>query len=166
MIEAIKLINMPVAAEDTMSKVGTVRQIIIDPENGQLLGFLVATGLFSPAQALSFMDVVFWDENGLVTEHEENLVDPEEIIRIKNVLDHNINLLEMAAETESGQSLGQIENFLIDTESGTVVKYYLADILGKKRILSADKVIKIDRKVIFCDLDGRIPTTVTETVIA
>ena len=97
------------------------------------------------------MDIKFWDTNGVVTKSEENLVDPEEIVRIKAVLGNNINLIEMKSVTEGGKSLGLVEDFLIDTETNSVVKYYLRDILGKGRIMSADKVIKIDKEIIFSD---------------
>ena len=149
LIEAKDLINLPVGAEDAQSKVGLIQKIIINPENGQLLGFLVITGFFSPPKALSFMDVKFWDKEGLVTAEEDNLVLPTEIVRLNHVLKADINLIDMPAEDENGQSLGLVENFLIDTETGSVVKYYLRDILGNARILPSEKVIKIEKKIVF-----------------
>lgn len=166
MIEAKKLINLPIAAVDGLRKIGSVYQIIVNPETGQLMGFLVSLGLFSKPKVLSFLDIKFWDENGLVTELEENLVEIDEIVRIKNVLNQKINLLEMSAKTESGKSLGLVENFLIETETGTVVKYYLKDLLGTSRIMPADKVIKIEKTIIFSDDEEKIPNTIAETVLA
>jgi len=166
MIEARKLIGLPVAAEDSLSRIGAISQIVIEPENGQVLGFLVATGLFAPPKTLSIMDIKFWDQNGLVTEYEENLVPIEEIIRIKNIVQEKINLLEMSGETESGKSLGNIEDLLIDTENTCVVKYYLRDLLGKARIFTADKVIKIDKKIIFADDEGEKVSEALETQTA
>jgi len=166
-IEATKLIGLPVAAEDALSRVGAVKQIVIDPEDGQILGFLVATGFFSPDQALSAMDIKYWDKNGLVTGYEENLVDVSEIVRMKAVVDKNINFLEMSAETASGKSLGQVEDLVIDTDTSSVVKYCLRDMLGKSRVLTSDKVVKIDKKIIFMDDEGEIPSSsVTETQMA
>ena len=166
MIEAVQLINLAVAAEDSLRKVGSISQIIINPENGQLMGFLVNIGLFLPPKILSFMDIKFWDTNGIVTESEENFVNPEEVVRIKNVLDKKINLLEMSAQTESGKSLGIVENFLIDTETISVVKYYLKDLLGKSRIMPANKVVSIDQNIVFIDDEIEIPNGETADVIA
>ena len=95
------------------------------------------------------MDVKFWDKEGLVTAEEDNLVLPTEIVRLNHVLKADINLIDMPAEDENGQSLGLVENFLIDTETGSVVKYYLRDILGNARILPSEKVIKIEKKIVF-----------------
>jgi uncharacterized protein YrrD len=151
LIEAKKLINLPVAAEDTLSKIGSIKQIVIDPETGQLLGFLVQTGFWSGTLALSAMDIKFWDKDGIITASGENLVEPAEIVRIQRVLEKNINLLEMPAETETGKSLGIIEDFVIDTETSSVTEYYLKDIIGKKRIMPASKVVSIDKKIVFTD---------------
>ena len=151
-IEAKKLIGLPVAATDTQSKVGEIRQILVDSSNGNLLGFLVSSGgIFSPKKVLSMSDIRDWDPAGLVTDSIENLVEPKEIIRIKEVLDKKINLLGIKAKTESGKSLGIVEDLLIDTDGQCVAKYYLKDILGKARVLSTDKVIKIDKQIVFSD---------------
>lgn len=152
LIEAKRLVNLPVAANDVLSKIGDIKQIVIDPENGRLLGFLISTGAFFASQkALSVTDITDWDINGLITENIDNLVDPSEIIRIKKVVDQGIFLLGMKAMTESGKNLGHIDNLLIDTTAEHVVKYYLQDLLGVSRIIPADKVVKIDKAVIFQD---------------
>ncbi|MFA6492805.1 MAG: PRC-barrel domain-containing protein [Patescibacteria group bacterium] len=157
-IEASKLIGMPIASLETQSKIGTVREIIVDPKNGQLLGLMVQIGgVFSPKKVLSIIDITDWDPNGLVTNSDENLVDAAEVVRIKNLLDEKIILLGMNAKTESGQKLGIVENFLIDTNNTIVTKYYLKDILGNSKILTADRVSKIDKKIIFIDDVGEPP---------
>lgn len=167
MIEALKLINLPVAAEDTLSKVGQIRQIVINPESGHILGFLISGGvLLSKQKVLSIVDIKTWDPEALITEYEKNLVSPAEIVRIKNILERKIDILNLPAKTESGKSLGQVENFLIDTETENVVKYYLKDFLGKTRVMPADKVISIDKKIIFADDESEITSGVIETQTA
>jgi len=156
-IEAKKILGLPVAAVDTESRIGEVRQILIEPENGALLGFLVQTGgILSPKKVLSAVDIREWDPNGLVTESIDNLVPPVEIVRIKEVLDKNIILIGMPAKTESGKRLGSVEDLLIDTDTNSVAKYYLKDLLGNSRVLPADKVFRIDKQVIFTDDVGEV----------
>jgi len=166
-IEAKKLIGLPVAALDTKSKIGEVREILIDPENGRLLGFLVQSGgIFSAKKALSVTDVKDWDPKGLVTESVENLVAPLEIVRIKEVLEKKIILIGMKARTESGKSLGEVEDLLIDSETQSVAKYYLRDLLGKARILTPDKVIKIEKEIIFADDISEAPSSAVGAPVA
>lgn len=157
-IEARKLIGLPVAAMDTQSKIGEIRQILVDPENGRLLGFEIATGgILNPKKILATTDIRDWDPNGIVTASIDNLVESKEVVRIKEVLDRKIFLIGMKAKTESGKGLGMVEDLLIDTDTECVAKYYLKDLLGKARILTADKVIKIDRQIIFADDTAEIP---------
>jgi len=156
-VEATKLLNLPVASEESMSKIGEISEIIVDPDNGTISGFLVKLpGIFGPQKVLSVVDVLAWDPNGIVTSDQENLVDKNEIVRIQRILNQNFHLIGLRAETESKKHLGQIEDFLIDTETQTVAKYYLRNILGNSLILGNDKVVKIDKKIIFTDDCGEI----------
>ena len=160
-IEAKKLINLPVASYDTGAKVGAIRQIVVDPENGKVLGFIVKTeGLFSPSLALSIIDIAEWDPNGLVTTSIDNLIPPKEIIHFNEIHLKDINLFQMSAKTEDGKKLGAVEDFLIDTDTQIVAKYYLKDLFNKSLVLPAEKVVKIDKQIIFADDVGELPTGV------
>jgi len=156
-IEAKKLIGLPVAAQDVQAKIGAIRQIIVNPDNGNLLGFLVSAGgpaswrIFAPQKVLSVNDIREWDSKAIITESIDNLVEASEIIRIKEILDKKIILLGMRAKTESGQGLGIVEDLLIDTDNQCVEKYYLKDLLGDARIFPSNKVIKIDKVITFSD---------------
>jgi len=165
-IEATKLMGLPVAAEDTLSKVGEIRQVVVDPENGRVLGFLVKTGFFVLPLALSIIDIKFWDSEALVISEAKNLVQIKEIVRIKNILEQKIDLLGMPAKTEAGKSLGRVENFLIDTDAESVVKYYLKDLLGQTRVMPAEKVCSIDKVIVFADDEAGITSGITEAQIA
>lgn len=157
-IEAEKLINLPVAAADEQSKIGEIADIIIEPENGRVLGFLVKTGgIFGATKALSIVDIKDWDPNGIVTSSIDNLVSPDNIVRIKEVLDRHITILNMKAKTEAGKSLGKVENFLIDTETEMVAKYYLRDLLGNARVFPAETVVSIDKDITFADDVAEVP---------
>lgn len=157
-IEATKILKVPVAAEDVQAKIGEVKNIIIDPENGNFIGLIVKSGIFSKVKILSTQDILDWDQNGIVTSTIDNLVLKEEIIKIDEIIRKNIFLLGIGAKLESGKSLGKVEDLLIDTDNLCVAKYYLKDYLGKDRVLPSDRVIKIDKEIIFRDDTGEIPT--------
>jgi uncharacterized protein YrrD len=153
-IEAKKLIGLPVAALDVASKIAEIQKILVDPNSGNVLGFLVsAGGLFSPKKIVSAVDIREWDPNGLITDSVENLVGPAEIVRVKEVLDQKIDLFGMKAKTKKGKNLGNIEDFLIDTATTTVMKYYVKDLVLKSRVFPSDKVVKIEKNTIVFDDD-------------
>ncbi|AKM82141.1 TPA: hypothetical protein DD449_03500 [Candidatus Berkelbacteria bacterium] len=161
-IEAKKIIGLPIAAMDAEAKVGEVRDLVFDPNNGNLLGLLVKMeGLLGPTLALSFIDILEWDPNGIVTESLENLVPASEIVRINEIIKNKIRLIGMSARTESGKRLGIVQDLLIDTELSVIAKYYLKDLIsGLERVLPADKVVRIEKEVIFTDDSAIIPTGV------
>ncbi|MGA2666729.1 MAG: PRC-barrel domain-containing protein [Patescibacteria group bacterium] len=160
-IEAKNLIGLPIAALDTQSKIAEIRKILVDPESGSVLGFLVsAGGIFSPKKVISSVDIRDWDRNGLVTESPNNLINPIDIVRIKEVLTQDFDLFGLKAKTESGKNLGSIENFLIETETNCVIKYYLKDLVLKARIYPAEKVVRIEKNAIIFMDDVEIPSGV------
>jgi len=163
-IEAKKLIGLPVAATDTQSKIGEIRQVLIDPENGRLLGFLVTAGeLFGPKKVLSVIDIKEWDPNGIVVDSIENLIGKSEIVRIKEILKQKIFILGMKAKTESGKSLGEVEDILLDTDTESVIKYYLKDLM-QSRVFPAEKVVKIEKEIIFSDDTAEVPPDAARVV--
>lgn len=163
-IEAKKLIGLPVAALDTQSKVGEIHQVLIEPENGHLLGFLVSTGEFLGAKkVVSVIDIKEWDPNGLVVNSVEDIISKGEVVRIKEVLRKKIFILGMKAVTDTGKSLGSVDDILIDTDTESIVKYYLKDLMGS-RILPQEKVIKIDKEIVFSEDGSEVPTNAAEAI--
>ena len=166
-IEATKIIGLPIASIEEESKVGDVLQLVVDPQNGALLGFLVRSGgIFAQSKALSVVDIREWDPNGLVIGSINHIVPVDEIVRLKEIVDQKLVILGLKAQTESGKNLGVIENLLIDTDTLTVAKYYVKNVLlGDERVFPANSVIKIDKIVVFQDDVVEIPTGVQGATI-
>jgi len=166
-IEATKIIGLSIASIEEKSKVGEILQLVIDPKNGSLLGFLVRSGgIFSQSKALSVVDIREWDPNGLVIGSVNHIVPVDEIVRLKEIVDQKLVILGLKAQTESGKNLGVIENLLIDTDTLTVAKYYIKNILlGDERVFPSNRVIKIDKTVVFQDDATEIPTGVQSATI-
>lgn len=168
LIEASKLINLPIGALDAQSKIGSVQNIIVDPKNGELLGFFVKEGrFFSPTLVLSTQDVTEFDANGLVTKNIENFVELKEIIKIKDAVKKNIKIIGANAITESGNKIGRVFDLLINTETSMVAKYYIKGFFQDK-IIPAEKIIKINKKgVIFSDdATEKVPIIEPESAVA
>ncbi len=152
-IEAKKLIGLPIAAMDTQSKIADIQKVLVDPTDGSILGFLATTGFLNPPKVIAAVDISDWDPNGLVTPSAENLVDTADVLRIKEAIDQRTDLFGMKAKTKSGKSLGKVDDFLIDTATCHIVKFYLNDLVLKSRVLDVEKVIKIEKKVIIFEDD-------------
>lgn len=141
-ILASQLTGLPIASLDDQSKVGVVRGFFVDPENGRLLGFDVQTGMLQ-SRVLAWTDILETTKEALITQSSENLVPLEEVLRIQEIKNQGYKILGAGVETENGEHLGQVEDFLIDFESGAVDKYYIKGLFKQKRTIPSERVIKI-----------------------
>ena len=141
-LEASKILNKPLAALEEQSKIGDICDILIDPEKGQVLGYLVKSGLFSGLKVLPFSDLASYDDEGMVAKSQENLVECESIERIAKSMKDNIKILQAPVRTENGQNLGKVTDFIIDTQLGTITKY-MVEGLTDQRIIPSDQIVEI-----------------------
>lgn len=153
LIQSSTILALPVAAMDSQGKVGHVKQIVIDPENGTLLGYSVKPiGLFTKDKILSQQDVVEIDKNGIVIRSEDDLLEPEEIIRINKIIKSNVGIIGQDSFTESKKFLGKVFDYILDTETQSIVKYYIRNIFDEK-IFPQEKVVEINKRGIFFSND-------------
>ncbi|MEM2145965.1 MAG: PRC-barrel domain-containing protein, partial [Candidatus Jordarchaeaceae archaeon] len=79
------------------------------------------------------------------------LINPENGKLINSPTEKGVNLLNKPAVTETNQKLGKIEDFLIDTETQSAVKFYIkGGLFSPSLILPYEKVVRIEKnKVVF-----------------
>src|SRR3990172_442959 len=105
LLQASQLAGLPVGATDTQERVGTVSRVVIDPDSGQLLGFLVKTGLLGGEKVLSFHDVTSVDHASVLVRAPEVVLPTKEVTPIQKVLADHRPVLGQKAVTEGGTSL-------------------------------------------------------------
>lgn len=152
------LLNRPVQALETRSRIGVISDVIVEPAKGQILGFWVKTGVLEKDKVLSLKDVREIGADFVACKNESSLVGPDEIIRIKEILNQKIKALNADAKTQSGKLLGKVEDLLVDSISLQIVKYYIKGLcvtrklpfacLEPNRIIPANKVLKITPEAI------------------
>ena len=159
-IQISGLINQPVYCLETKSAVGRIHNFVTDPQNGQVVAFLISVSLFGPPKILSTKDIIAVKADLLLVQKELVLVEPKEIIKVEKLLKDNIKVLGNWVKTDKGDWIGKVEDLLIDTETFFITKYYiqgtifgfrLSPFLGtlkENRIISAENIIKIKSKAI------------------
>lgn len=154
LIEAKNILDLPIATIDEKAKIGLVKQIVVDKKNAKVLGFIVHINsfLFGKNLFLSESDVLDIDSNGLTTQNKENLIDPQEVMRVKKIIDERFNIFGLDAITKSKKRLGKISNFVIETQTLQIVKFYI-NTMFENKIINFDKVYKITKKEIIFEED-------------
>lgn len=165
LIQATEILNKPVLTQKENLQVGKVSEVIVDPEKGRVVGFLIYQ-IFQKPKVVSEIDVLDLTNEGLLIISKEALISSTENTQIQEIFKQKIKILKSRAITESKKNLGTVEDFLIETDTACITKFYIKGVfLAPTLILPVEKVIKIEKgKIIFSDdiLEGR---RITETAI-
>ena len=144
----------------TGGSVGTSLGPIINPNNLKIEGFYCADKFSKDTLILLAQDVRDIIVTGLVVNDHDVLTHPDELIRLKKVMDIGFSLLGKPVHTESGKKVGKIADFATDTKTLYVQKLYLTQSLIKSigsTQLSVDRnqILEItDRKIVIKDLEN------------
>lgn len=169
LITASNLIGKPIITAEEKEIVGNVFEIIVSPENGKVEAFL-SKAMFKKPHVVSEQDVLDVGKNGVIINDAQALILPSEIIKVNEIIKKKIKILNAKAVTKSKKKLGVVEDFVIETDTAQVVKFYIkGGLFLPARILSSDNVIKIEKnRIIFQDevLEKLKPVSRSEESIA
>ncbi|MFA5820546.1 MAG: PRC-barrel domain-containing protein [Candidatus Gracilibacteria bacterium] len=150
-----KILHTPVREEDEVRPITTVKDLIVDPENGAVVGVVVnlnAKLIVAPHDILSFGDTIF-------VHGREVIVPAEDVLRVDNVLKKGVKIFHNKVVTESGKELGIVADFSIDTKSLIMQKIFVAkSVFGlvhyDQRIIPAKNIVEVkaDKIIVKDDL--------------
>lgn len=157
LIEARNLIGLATGAIDDSKYLGKVSNILVDKNNSTIIGLIINTGsmLFSKQLFLAGIDILEIDKNGVTTRSEENLIDPNEVLKARNILKEKFSLFNLPVYNKSGKKLGHIADFVIKTEELQIIKFYINNLMENK-IISYENVIKISKQKMIIDDDNTL----------
>lgn len=146
-----QLVGRSVITFDDAQPLGVLRDPIIDPDNGKLVGYFLGYGPMHLKQGiLAADDIAGYDPTRVVVHRSDVIRDLKEEPKIREILQRKLPVLAANVITESGQHLGRANDLLLDTELSMIIKYYVHSILSD-RIISAEHVIAIEKRGIIVD---------------
>lgn len=158
-----KIVGMPVFVPDSMRPIYTVQEIVVDPENGKVIAFVVDSrrGLIVTA-----MDVVSV-KHGVLIRGRDDVIEAEDVLRVQKVQEIG-GFMGKKVETESGKRLGKVVDMTIDERGLTLNKIYTAKVvLGMiqhdGRIIAAKNIVEVKKnRVIVKDDSGEVKAKAKE----
>lgn len=159
------LLNKSVLSLRTGQPVALVRAPIVNPNNLKIEGFY-CEDLYDKIQlVLLYQDIREIINEGFVVNDHDALVEPEDLVRLSDVLAAKFDLLGKKVVTTSKQKVGKVSDFAVETETMYVQKIYVSQSLFKSFTggsLSVDRtqINEItDKQIIINDLlnDATIP---------
>lgn len=150
----------------TGAPVGSVEDIIIDPNNLKIEGWH-AQDLFNKrgkiVPSLEVRDIL---PQGIVVNDHDAMTDPHDLIRLKPVLDLRFVLLNLPVYTDHKKRLGKVSDYAFDKDAMIVQKLYVGQPVMKS---FSGGTLMIDRSQIVEITNRRIVVrepTVQEKVVS
>ncbi len=139
-----KIVRTPVVEDDGVRPITTVKNLLIDPETGNVIALVVNE---NKNLIILPMDVLSWGE-AVHVHHRDCIVESDEVLRVINVLKLGINIFGNKVFTKSGKPLGNVYDFSIDTNTMTLKKLFTAKgflslFRYDSRIIPAKNIIEI-----------------------
>jgi sporulation protein YlmC with PRC-barrel domain len=137
-------------------KIGTLNEIIIDPLQGKILGFLIKPGFFRAPKILSPVDIRGWFNDGILVESEKVLLNPAEIVRAFSVIQSKIKILDQKVINPQRKKIGKVTDLTLDLNIGyltriTVETTPLKGLIENERLIPWNKILKITRDYVMIE---------------
>ncbi len=160
-----KIVGTPVF-EDGARPITTVKDLVIDPENGKVVALLVNQ---SKNLVISPMDIISWYENIKIHSHSD-IIDADDVLRVQNIQKSGSHVYRNSVFTKDGKYLGKVIDYSIEPKSMMLNKIFVAkEFLGllrfDSRVFGYNNILEIlpDKIVVKNDL-GVIKETKKEAI--
>lgn len=159
------ILNKPVLSLRTGRPVATAVAPIFNPNNLKVEGFYCDDNQDGTRLILLYQDIREVSPAGFIINDHDVLAEPEDLVRLKDVLELNFELLGKHVETASKEKVGKVSDYAVETTTMYVQKLYVSQSLLKSFTggsLSVDRsqVIEItNRRIIIQELLKGTPAT-------
>jgi uncharacterized protein YrrD len=156
------LINRPVMSLRTGTQVGTTVAPIINPNNLKIEGFYCTSG-GRKQSVLLYQDIRDVLPQGVVVNDADALTDPTELVRLKDLMELNFDLMGKHVVTVDKDKVGKVTDYATEIETMFVQKLYVSQSLFKSFAtgnLGVDRsqIVEITKdKVVINDLLAKVP---------
>jgi len=137
-------IGVPVFEDDNPRPFTSIKDIVVDPENGKVLGFVVDV---NRNKILTPFDIISW-KNVVKVNRAMDVTSGEDILRVDEVQKNGVYYVGNRVETKKGEYLGKVYDLAIDSGRMDLRKIFVAkSILGmiryENRIISAKDIVEV-----------------------
>lgn len=136
MIVMLKLIesfkSVPVLSLRVGSQIGVATTPIINPNNLYIEGWNVTDNRSGEKYILLSADIRDIVPQGIVVDDFEVFTKPADLVRLKDILKLNFNLIGLKVTSESKKSYGKVTDFAFESSNFYVQKIYSTEAILKK----------------------------------
>ena len=159
------LVHKAVLSLRSGGPVAYVQAPIFNPRNLKVEGFYVSDSVDKRPLILLDQDIRESSPRGYIINDHDVLAEPDDLVRLQNVLAMDFQLIGKPVQTVGRESVGKVSDYAVETTTMYVQKLYVAQSLWKRLTggeLSVDRsqIVEItNRRVIIQDPLRPTPST-------
>ena len=120
------LLNKPVLSLRTGQPVATATRPIINPNTLKIEGFFCADRFNNKELVLLYQDIRDVLPQGFAIDDHDVLSEPDELVRLQDVIRLNFSLIGKSVVTVSGTRVGKVSDYAVEIETMFVQKIYVS----------------------------------------
>ena len=121
-----RLQKAPIMSLQTGDQIAVLSDPIIDPRRLHIVAFYCeGPGLNQNQSVLHTADVREFSELGLIVNNSEDIMSPDDLVRLQEVLDFKFKLLDAKVIDTVKNKLGKVINFAVDPHTFYIQKLYI-----------------------------------------
>lgn len=157
------LLNKPVMSLRTGQPVATITNPIINPNNLKIEGFYCTDRFDKNELVLLYQDIRDIIPQGFVIDDHDVLVDPAELVRLKDIMAISFTLIGKPVVTLSKHRVGKVSDYATELETMYIQKLYISQnvlksFTGGSLGVERNQINEItDKKIIINDLLKTVP---------
>lgn len=121
LVSANKLIGAPILSMQASGAIGRIAEPIIDPDTLKIIAFRAEGPVIDrTANILTTSSIREYSTFGVVVDSVDELVSPDDVVKIAKILELHFNLIGLKVETKKGSKLGKITDYTVTSDDFTV----------------------------------------------
>lgn len=154
-----RLIGCPVLSLHVGGRIAGVSELIIDPNDLKIIACRVTGPLVGKevGEILPMDSVREFSRLGMIVDSADEFVEPDEVIRVKEVLALNFHLTGLKVESKQGAKLGKVSDFTVEPTTWQIQQIivqrpFIKAFLDPELTISCNRIDEVnDYKIIIKD---------------
>src|SRR4051794_5000832 len=150
-----RLIDRPILSLAEGVRVGAVKDVILGPQNDQVVALLTDEGgLFSSSHVVPLDEIASFGRDAVVVRSTESVIAADRAPEIKSTLDRGTSLVGVKVYTDTGESQGTVNDVYFDESSGHVTALEItggtfSNLTNGLRNLPVDDIVRTGPEILF-----------------
>lgn len=163
------LLNKSVLSLRTGTPIATITEAIINPHNLKIEGFYCTDRFDKKELILLYQDIRDILPKGYVVNDHDVLVEAQELVRLKDVIQLNFELIGKPVVTLTKEKVGKVSDYAAETETMFIQKIYVAQsilksLTGGSLSIDRNQINEITpKKVVINDMLKKAPVPAQAT---